>query len=101
MPLTPAESAELGLLLPLARASRRQHSPGSPQRRASERVTEILAGAHAEERATVRELASATGLSYHSVARRERIGTGSPTVRGPGARGTGLPSARAVPGAAP
>lgn len=81
MALSADELAELQRLLPVARTARRQHAQDSPQRRASARVTEILALAHAEERATVRELSAATGISYHSVARRIRLATGGPVRR--------------------
>lgn len=78
MPLTPSELDELRRLAPLARTARRQHAPHSPQGLASARFTEILAAAFAEGRATARELSDASGISYHSVARRLRIATGSP-----------------------
>ena len=76
MALTTEELEELARLAPAARTARRQHSPDSPSSRASERFTDILVAA-LERGSTVRELADATGISYHSVARRIRVRTGS------------------------
>ena len=71
--LTPEELDEISALLPVAARARRSKSPATE---ASERVSALLAHAHARG-ASVRALADQTGLSYHSVARRIRIRTGS------------------------
>lgn len=101
MPLSADEVAELARLIPVARSARRQHAPTSPARLASERVTEVLALAHAEGRASIRELALATGISYHSVARRVRLHTGAARLprapRAPRAPRTTLEEGSALP----
>ncbi len=89
--LTTSESDELQRLLPVARTARRQHSPSSPQGAASARVTEILAAAHARGD-SIRDLSNATGISYHSVARRVRLATGENIGRPAAPRATEEPA---------
>lgn len=73
--LTPSEVSEIRAVAPLARLARAQHSPDSAHAKASARLSHLLVTALPHS--SVRELADAAQISYHSTARRIRLATES------------------------